>query len=91
MRVVILPFAKLADVSLPAEITGPRDVGRNSPVHPLANPFSRCREMHSWSAFEDFLEDLKPILQALVCRHGRQADAYGDWDVVAIDRKGRRG
>jgi hypothetical protein len=33
---------------------------------------------------------LKPILQSLLRRHGAQADAYGDWDVVAIYRKGRR-
>jgi hypothetical protein len=47
--------------------------------------------MHSWSAFQDFLDDLKPILQSLLGRHRSQADASGNWDVVAIDCKGRRG
>src|SRR5258708_3090269 len=47
--------------------------------------------MHRWSAFQEFLDDLKPILQSLLCRHGSQADAYGAWDLVTIDSKRRRG
>src|SRR5258708_331203 len=46
--------------------------------------------MHRWSALQDFLEDFKSFLQSLLRRHGCQADAYGAWNSVAIDGKGRR-
>jgi hypothetical protein len=51
---------------------------------------SRCRELRRWSAFQEFFEYLKPVLQSLPCRHRGQADAHGGRDVVAIDRKSRR-
>lgn len=75
-----------------AIVNGKRKLGhqvsKNRRVQRRIVSVSRCHKVHRWSAIQKLLDNLKPFLQSLLCRYGRQADAHGDRDIVAIDRKG---